>query len=162
MGAVNGRNNSSSSSSSTSSSSNSVVLSKRLTGLDAPTVWQEFSPLAIKHKSVNLGQGFPDWDPPTFVIEELKRSIDPNYDDNDNSSSSSAAVTNNSTTATTTTTPPTTANQYARSYAHMPLAVALRNDYVQYQWKQSDLPRETLQSLDPATNIATATGVTNV
>jgi len=174
---VNGRNissfSSSSSSSTTTTSNNSVVLSKRLNGLDNPTVWQEFSPLAIEHKSVNLGQGFPDWDPPTFVIEELKRSIDPHYEDtvtaigSSSSSSSSAVFTNspNSTTSTATPPPPpptTTANQYARSYAHMPLAIALRNDYVQYQWKHSDLPRETLQQLDPATNIATATGVTNV
>ncbi|OEU08971.1 PLP-dependent transferase [Fragilariopsis cylindrus CCMP1102] len=113
----------------------SSLLSKRLDGLDAPTVWHEFSPLAVKHKSINLGQGFPDWDPPRFVIEELKRSTDPEYND---------------------------ANQYARSAAHLPLAEALRNDYVDYQWKESDLPTDILHNLDAVTNIATATGVTNV
>eukprot|EP00532_Pseudo-nitzschia_australis_P009342 CAMPEP_0168170314 /NCGR_PEP_ID=MMETSP0139_2-20121125/4111_1 /TAXON_ID=44445 /ORGANISM="Pseudo-nitzschia australis, Strain 10249 10 AB" /LENGTH=1065 /DNA_ID=CAMNT_0008087803 /DNA_START=283 /DNA_END=3480 /DNA_ORIENTATION=+ len=118
-------------------------LSKRLEGLDAPTVWHEFSPLAAKHKSINLGQGFPDWDPPKFLIEELKRSTDPEYECND------VTVT-------------TTANQYARSSAHLPLAEALRNDYADYQWRDSDLPRTILNNLDAATNIATATGVTNV
>jgi kynurenine--oxoglutarate transaminase/cysteine-S-conjugate beta-lyase/glutamine--phenylpyruvate transaminase len=128
------------------------LLSKRLDGLDAPTVWHEFSPLAVKHKSVNLGQGFPDWDPPRFLIEELKRSTDPEY--NDGSSTT--------TTTTTTTGAGTTSNQYARSAAHLPLAEALRNDYVDYQWKESDLPTDILHHLDAATNIATATGVTNV
>ena len=39
----------------------------RLKGFDAPTVWSEFTPLSQKHKSVNLGQGFPDWETPQFV-----------------------------------------------------------------------------------------------
>ena len=136
---------------SSSSPPSSSLLSKRLDGLDAPTVWHEFSPLAVKHKSINLGQGFPDWDPPRFVIEELKRSTDPEYNDG-------------TTTTTTTTTTDTgmTANQYARSAAHLPLAEALRNDYVDYQWKESDLPTDILHNLDAVTNIATATGVTNV
>lgn len=38
-----------------------------LLGFDAPTVWSEFTPLSQKHKSVNLGQGFPDWETPQFV-----------------------------------------------------------------------------------------------
>ncbi len=33
--------------------------SKRLKGFDAPTVWQEFTPLANANKAINLGQGFP-------------------------------------------------------------------------------------------------------
>jgi len=39
----------------------------RLEGSDGPSVWLEFSPLSAKCKSVNLGQGFPDWAPPDFV-----------------------------------------------------------------------------------------------
>jgi kynurenine--oxoglutarate transaminase/cysteine-S-conjugate beta-lyase/glutamine--phenylpyruvate transaminase len=136
---------------SSSSPPPSSLLSKRLDGLDAPTVWHEFSPLAAKHKSINLGQGFPDWDPPRFLIEELKRSTDPEYNDG-----------TTATTTTTTTDTGMTANQYARSAAHLPLAQALRNDYVDYQWKESDLPTDKLHDLDAATNIATATGVTNV
>ena len=111
---------------------NLSILAKRLVGLDSPTVWQEFSPLSEEYKSINLGQGSPEWDPPRFLLEELKRSTDPEYGDT------------------------ITANQYARSYAHLPLASALRNDYVNYQWKDSDLPTEILHNLDPETNIATA------
>jgi hypothetical protein len=48
-------------------------LASRLKGLDKPTVWHEFSPLAVEHASVNLGQGFPDWDPPgeNFFISSI-------------------------------------------------------------------------------------------
>jgi DNA-binding transcriptional MocR family regulator len=34
-----------------------------------PTVWSEFSALATETGGINLGQGFPNWDPPDFVIE---------------------------------------------------------------------------------------------
>jgi kynurenine--oxoglutarate transaminase/cysteine-S-conjugate beta-lyase/glutamine--phenylpyruvate transaminase len=98
----------------------------RLDGLDKPTVWHEFSPLAQEYGSVNLGQGFPDWDPPQFVIDAMKYSTDPQYG--------------------------RCANQYARSYAHMPLATVLAEDYSQRFNKD----------LDPATQIATASGVTNI
>ena len=102
------------------------ILSSRLEGLDAPTVWQEFSPLAVEHGAINLGQGFPDWEPPDFVIEAMSHSVDPKYGRN--------------------------ANQYARSYAHMPLANVLAEEY-STRWDRA---------IDPATQIATASGVTNV
>eukprot|EP00980_Cylindrotheca_fusiformis_P011988 scaffold2836_cov99-Cylindrotheca_fusiformis.AAC.3 len=105
----------------------SLLLSSRLDGLDAPTVWHEFSPLAQEFRSVNLGQGFPDWNPPDFVIEAMRKSTDPSYGRN--------------------------ANQYARSYAHMPLATVLAEEYSQ-KWNRRDI--------DPATQIATGSGVTNV
>eukprot|EP00559_Dactyliosolen_fragilissimus_P004089 CAMPEP_0184859842 /NCGR_PEP_ID=MMETSP0580-20130426/4817_1 /TAXON_ID=1118495 /ORGANISM="Dactyliosolen fragilissimus" /LENGTH=496 /DNA_ID=CAMNT_0027356689 /DNA_START=25 /DNA_END=1515 /DNA_ORIENTATION=+ len=100
-------------------------LSPRLDGLDKPTVWHEFSPLANEHNAVNLGQGFPDWDPPSFAIEAMMQSTDPKYGRN--------------------------ANQYARSYAHLPLAHVLAEDYSQ-RWNRS---------IDPTTEIATAVGCTN-
>jgi aspartate/methionine/tyrosine aminotransferase len=100
--------------------------SSRLDGLDKPTVWHKFSPLAQEYGSFNLGQGFPDWDPPDFVIQAMRSATDPKYGRN--------------------------ANQYARSYGHMPLAKVLAEDYSQ-RWKMD---------IDPATQIATATGVTNV
>jgi kynurenine--oxoglutarate transaminase/cysteine-S-conjugate beta-lyase/glutamine--phenylpyruvate transaminase len=100
-------------------------LASRLEGLDKQTVWQEFSPLAKEYEAVNLGQGFPDWDPPQFMIEAMQKSVDPKYGRH--------------------------ANQYARSYAHMPLAEALAEEYsVKFG-----------QHIDPATQIATATGCTN-
>jgi len=79
-------------------------LSSRLDGLSNPTVWEEFTPLALKYSSVNLGQGFPDWDPPPFAIEAMMKSVDnPKYGRN--------------------------ANQYTRSAAHLPLAQVLADHY---------------------------------
>jgi kynurenine--oxoglutarate transaminase/cysteine-S-conjugate beta-lyase/glutamine--phenylpyruvate transaminase len=100
-------------------------LASRLNGLDSPTVWHEFSPLAAEYNAINLGQGFPDWDPPAFAMEAMSKSIDPSAGRN--------------------------ANQYARSYAHMPLAKVLAEDY------SVRLGRE----INPATEIATAVGCTN-
>lgn len=79
------------------------ILSPRLDGLDKPTVWHEFSPLAVECDSVNLGQGFPDWDPPSFCVDAMRQATDPSFGRN--------------------------ANQYARSSAHMPLARVLAEDY---------------------------------
>lgn len=56
-----------------------MTTSARLRGFDAPTVWHEFTPLAIKHKSVNLGQGFPDWDTPQFVKDALFNAVNNNF-----------------------------------------------------------------------------------
>jgi DNA-binding transcriptional MocR family regulator len=103
----------------------SSLLSPRLDGLDKPTVWHEFSPLANEYNAVNLGQGFPDWDPPEFVIEAMRKSI-------------SISGGRHS-------------NQYARSYAHLPLAQVLAEDYT----KRWDI------SIDPATQVGTAVGCTN-
>ena len=100
--------------------------SRRLVGLDKPTVWHEFSPLAVQYDAINLGQGFPDWNPPSFVIEAIEHSISPTSGRN--------------------------ANQYARSYGHMPLVKELAIDY----------SKKLGRSIDPEIEIATATGVTNV
>lgn len=83
-------------------------LSHRLDGLDRPTVWHEFSPLAVDYGAINLGQGFPDWEPPDFAISAMKRAVDPIYQRH--------------------------ANQYARSAAHMPLATVLADIYTK-RWK---------------------------
>ena len=97
---------SSSSSSLSDNSNNNVQLSSRLDGLSKPTVWEEFTPLSNKYQSINLGQGFPDWDPPDFAVEAMKKSVDnPSYQRN--------------------------ANQYARSAAHLPLANVLAEYYTQ-------------------------------
>lgn len=47
----------------------------RLIGFDKPTVWQEFTPLANQFKAVNLGQGFPDWESPTFCKNALIKAV---------------------------------------------------------------------------------------
>ena len=103
----------------------SYQVANRLNGLDKPTVWHEFSPLSHEFGSVNLGQGFPDWNPPAFAIEAMNKAIDPSSGRN--------------------------ANQYARSYAHMPLAQVLANDYSE----RFD------RVIDPLTQVATAVGCTN-
>jgi kynurenine--oxoglutarate transaminase/cysteine-S-conjugate beta-lyase/glutamine--phenylpyruvate transaminase len=113
---------------STATSSTNFALSDRLEGLDKPTVWHEFSPLAVEHGAVNLGQGFPDWDPPLFVRESMQQSVDPKEGRQ--------------------------ANQYARSYAHLPLANVLAEDYTE-RWNMQDTP------INPATQVATAVGCTN-
>jgi kynurenine--oxoglutarate transaminase/cysteine-S-conjugate beta-lyase/glutamine--phenylpyruvate transaminase len=102
-----------------------TVLSPRLEGLDYPTVWHEFSPLAVEYGAVNLGQGFPDWDPPSFVVEAMIKATDPQHGRQ--------------------------ANQYARSFAHLPLAEVLSQDY-SHQWSVD---------IDPVTQVATAVGCTN-
>lgn len=114
------------SSSSSRTTLSAFQLAPRLQGLDKPTVWHEFSPLAVQYKSVNLGQGFPDWDPPTFAMQAMQQAIDPKYGRN--------------------------ANQYARSYAHLPLASVLAEEYSK-RWGHD---------IDPSTQIATAVGCTNV
>ena len=100
-------------------------LAPRLEGLDKPTVWHEFSPLAAEYNAVNLGQGFPDWDPPAFATEAMLQAVDPSCGRN--------------------------ANQYARSYAHMPLAKVLADDYSERFGR----------TIDPGTEISTAVGCTN-
>jgi kynurenine--oxoglutarate transaminase/cysteine-S-conjugate beta-lyase/glutamine--phenylpyruvate transaminase len=47
----------------------------RLIGFDGPTVWQEFTPLAVAHNAVNLGQGFPDWNSPMFCKDALVKAV---------------------------------------------------------------------------------------
>jgi len=43
----------------------------------APTVWTEFARIARESADgvVNLGQGFPDWLPPTFAVESLVEAV---------------------------------------------------------------------------------------
>ena len=45
------------------------MINKSLQSYNKPTVWTYFTKLAIETKSVNLGQGFPSWDPPNFYKE---------------------------------------------------------------------------------------------
>ena len=89
------------------------VLASRLDNLDKPTVWHEFTPLANEYQSINLGQGFPDWDPPNFVIEAMQRSITPSFGRQ--------------------------ANQYARANAHLPLANVLAEEYSNRWWGMDNI-----------------------
>ena len=45
----------------------------RLAGL-RPSVWVEFTQLVAKYNPVNLGQGFPDFPPPDFILASLQNA----------------------------------------------------------------------------------------
>jgi kynurenine--oxoglutarate transaminase/cysteine-S-conjugate beta-lyase/glutamine--phenylpyruvate transaminase len=52
--------------------------SQRLKGLDTastPSVWHEFGDLVAKHGSIDLGPGIPEWNPPDFVIQAMKKAV---------------------------------------------------------------------------------------
>ena len=40
-----------------------------------PSIFTEMTMLSQKHNSINLGQGFPDWNPPEYVVAAAQRSI---------------------------------------------------------------------------------------
>lgn len=50
------------------------VGASRLKGFDNPTFWAEFSELSVREGSINLGQGFPNWETPKFVREALSEA----------------------------------------------------------------------------------------
>jgi len=53
----------------------SSVPARRLDGTGKPTMWSEFGQLAVETGAVNLGQGFPDWQPPKFVVEAAHQAL---------------------------------------------------------------------------------------
>ena len=52
---------------------------QRLMGFDKPTVWTVMTPLAVKTNSINLGQGFPSWNPPDFYLKNFEEAIKTSY-----------------------------------------------------------------------------------
>ena len=44
-----------------------------------PTVWTVFNQVAQETGAINLGQGFPDWRPPQFVLEALTDAVTSEY-----------------------------------------------------------------------------------
>lgn len=54
-------------------SSSKLTTAERIVGQDK-NLWVEYSALATETKAVNLGQGFPDFSPPQFVIDALVES----------------------------------------------------------------------------------------
>nr|XP_033817916.1 kynurenine--oxoglutarate transaminase 1 isoform X2 [Geotrypetes seraphini] len=50
------------------------IQAQRLEGIDK-NIWVEFVNLAAKYMTVNLGQGFPDFSPPSFVKEAFIRAV---------------------------------------------------------------------------------------
>lgn len=47
--------------------------------IPVPSVWNVFGELAQRTGACNLGQGFPDWDPPSFVADSLRKSTHHQY-----------------------------------------------------------------------------------
>lgn len=43
----------------------------RTAALPVVSIWEEMTPLANQHKAINLGQGFPSFTPPQFLLNEL-------------------------------------------------------------------------------------------
>lgn len=62
------------------------------------TIFSEISALALAHGAINLGQGFPDFAPPPFVLEAARASLEAEH------------------------------QQYARGAGHLPLAEAIAEE----------------------------------
>jgi len=52
-----------------------LSVTERLEGWTGPTVWSEFQGLAAETGGINLGQGYPNWEPPDFVVAAAKRAV---------------------------------------------------------------------------------------
>ena len=53
----------------------SFSLSKRIKGFEHTSIWAKCTKMALATNSVNLGQGFPDWTPPEFLVEALEANF---------------------------------------------------------------------------------------
>ena len=72
------------------------------TNQNNPSVWTVFGEIASRTGASNLGQGFPDWQPPPFVLDALRATItSPNH-------------------------------QYTRPAGHIPLANQLASSYSEH------------------------------
>ena len=85
------------------------VTAARLDGTGLPTVWSEFGELASSMPdAVNLGQGFPDWQPPAFVLEQAQEALATGF------------------------------NQYTRPAGHPPLVEVLARRYSKHLGREID------------------------
>ena len=46
-----------------------------VSAIPSPSVWTVFGELATKTGACNLGQGFPDWNPPQFMLESFQQAV---------------------------------------------------------------------------------------
>lgn len=85
------------------------------------SVWVEFIQLALDHKPLNLGQGFPDFAAPQYLLDSLRNATNGHRNDQ------------------------ILANQYTRSFGHPRLVRALADYYREFRnFKQLDKPNEQL------------------
>jgi kynurenine--oxoglutarate transaminase/cysteine-S-conjugate beta-lyase/glutamine--phenylpyruvate transaminase len=94
------------------------LLSKKVKGFDEPTIWYKFSRLAQTTNSLNLGQGFPDWEPADFLIELLKDKFSSNKVN----------------------------HQYTRSFGVIPLCESISRNYKQFFHRNINPLNEVLVS----------------
>lgn len=57
----------------------SDVLLPQIRTAGGPTVWQVFNEVAKETGAVNLGQGFPDWKPPRFLLDALQEAVETEF-----------------------------------------------------------------------------------
>lgn len=93
-------------------------ITQKISGFETPTIWYKFTRLAINTNSVNLGQGFPDWAPPEFVLENIKKHVNS----------------------------PTANHQYTRSFGNLNLCQAIASKYSDIFKRKIDPVNEVLVS----------------
>jgi kynurenine--oxoglutarate transaminase/cysteine-S-conjugate beta-lyase/glutamine--phenylpyruvate transaminase len=54
---------------------NKIDMSDRINVFPNENIWTEYTRLSNEHKSVNLGQGFPDWKAPQFIIDATVEAV---------------------------------------------------------------------------------------
>ncbi|XP_018420831.1 PREDICTED: kynurenine--oxoglutarate transaminase 1 isoform X2 [Nanorana parkeri] len=86
------------------------IQARRLEEVDE-NIWVEFVSLAAQYKTVNLGQGFPDFNPPKFVREAFAKAITEDH---------------------------TLLNQYTRAFGHPPLVKVLAKLFGQLLGRELD------------------------
>lgn len=91
-----------------------MEVAKRVQGMQ-DSVWVEFIQLAQETKPINLGQGFPDFPPPDFVVKALQEAASGNL-----------------------------LHQYTRGYGHLRLVNALAKMYSRLTGRQIDPLKEVL------------------
>jgi aspartate/methionine/tyrosine aminotransferase len=101
--------------------------------LPVTSVWLEFTPLAAHTRSINLGQGFPDWAPPSFLVD--------------------AAVVPSSA--------PATAHQYARSAGDLKLVSAIARHYGPRLAPPQTSPGIPAPDLDPLSQVIVTVGASH-
>lgn len=92
------------------------AMTKRLAGTDN-NVWVEFGRLAVENQALNLGQGFSDYFPPSYVTDALKQVAE----------SSNPFM-----------------HQYTRSYGHPRLVKAIADTYSSVHGRKIDMNEEVL------------------